>query len=255
MNNNCHLVNLNISTLSRDHLSELMVTDCFAARKSLFSEGPKLVFDINGQGLSLMETNKKYKQSLACADLIHADGGFIVTLSKYFTSSPIFERSATTDLFHDCAAKAAERGLSFFILGGTEDVNFRCVEKLKSLYPNLIIAGRLNGYFKKCDEHNVINYINSLKPDILWVGLGKPKEQIFSCEWKKFIKSGWLVTCGGCFNFITGDYVRAPQWMQNSNIEWLHRMFTQPKTLFIRYLKTNPHALWIFIKWILYGKH
>jgi len=62
------------------------------------------------------------------------------------------------------------------------------------------------------------------------------------------IKAGWIVTCGGLFNYITGDYPRAPMWMQKSGLEWLHRMATRPKELAWRYITTNPHALWLIWK-------
>ena len=66
--------------------------------------------------------------------------------------------------------------------------------------------------------------------------------------WRKRIKAGWLITCGGCFNFITGHYRRAPKWMQDANLEWLHRLATNPKKLFWRYLITTPHAMLIVFR-------
>jgi exopolysaccharide biosynthesis WecB/TagA/CpsF family protein len=57
-----------------------------------------------------------------------------------------------------------------------------------------------------------------------------------------------IITCGGCYNYITGEYKRAPKWMQDYGFEWLHRMLTQPKKLFWRYLTTNPHAIYCILK-------
>jgi exopolysaccharide biosynthesis WecB/TagA/CpsF family protein len=229
--------------ISRDGLVKLMVSDCIAARTQ--PRAPKLIFDANGHGLSLAATDPAYQKHLATADLIHADGQVIVTASRLFTSSPIPERSATTDLIHDAAAAACQAGLRFFLLGATEEVNAMCADVLRKRYPALQIAGRRHGYFSAAEEAAVVAEINASRADVVWVGLGKPREQEFCVRNRDRISGGWLITCGGCFNFITGQYSRAPVWMQKAGLEWLHRMVTNPRQLFWRYLKTNPHALFL----------
>jgi N-acetylglucosaminyldiphosphoundecaprenol N-acetyl-beta-D-mannosaminyltransferase len=229
--------------ISRDGLTKLMITDCVAARAE--PRRPKLIFDTNGHGLSLTATDPRYREYLKAADLIHADGQVIVTASRFLTSSPIPERSATTDFFHDAAKAAGESGLRFFLFGGTEEVNAQCADITRDLYPSLQIAGRRNGYFSATDEGKICDGINASGADVVWVGLGKPREQEFCVRNRQRIKAGWLVTCGGCFNYITGRYSRAPNWMQRAGFEWLHRMATNPRQLFWRYLTTNPHALFL----------
>lgn len=236
--------NQKIVTASRSELAEAMVRDCLAAKDSCAR--PRLVFDANGQGISMGRTDLAYREAIEKADIIHADGGFLVTLSRFGRGPAIAERSATTDLIHDCARAAAGHGLSFYLLGGDERVNAECTRRLQALYPSLEIAGRRNGFFAPEEEAGVIDEINRANPDVLWVGLGKPKEQIFAIKWRERLNCGWLVTCGGCYNYITGDYPRAPMWMQRLNLEWLYRAFTSRK-LFWRYVVTTPHALWVAI--------
>ena len=69
---------------------------------------------------------------------------------------------------------------------------------------------------------------------MIWVGLSVPLEYEFAVRNKDRLKAGWLVTCGGCFNFVTGAYRRAPQWMQQAGLEWLFRLAREPKRLFWR---------------------
>ena len=229
--------------VSRDGLARMMVSDCLAARGE--SSHPKLIFDSNGHGLSLAATDSRYHGYLEQADLIHADGQVIVTASRYLTSAPIPERSATTDFFHDAAKAASDAGLRFYLLGGTEEVNATCADVLRRLYPNLQIVGRRDGYFSESDEASVCEVINASGADVVWVGLGKPKEQAFCVRNRTRVKAGWLITCGGCFNYITGGYSRAPGWMQRAGFEWLHRVLTNPRQFLVRYLTTNPHALYL----------
>lgn len=233
--------------MSRAELANAMKEDCQKSKEPFASKRPRLVFDINGHALSLRQTDENYRASLEFADIIHADGGFLVTASKWLTANPISERSTTTDLFHDFAQTAQQHKLSFYLLGATEEVNSECAAVLKNLYPDLKIAGRRHGYFTEADEPQIIEEINKAAPDLLWVGLGKPNEQIFSVRNVNKINAGWIITCGGCFNYVTGHYPRAPKWLQNLNMEWLFRMFTNPRTLFWRYLTTTPHALYLVL--------
>ncbi len=225
-------------------LVEKMSQDCFRARKSP-SPIAKTVFDANGQGLSLYASDKEFARDLDQGDIIHADGGFIVTMSRFKPGPPIPERSATTDLIWAAARRAEQEGLSFFLLGGEPGLAQRAANELTKKFPGLKIAGTHHGYFGAKDEAGMIEKINTTRPDIVWVGLGKPLEQKFCTTHKSQINAGWLVTCGGCFHFITGDYVRAPAWMQNSGLEWLHRLASRPRALFMRYLITTPHSLYL----------
>jgi exopolysaccharide biosynthesis WecB/TagA/CpsF family protein len=236
---------LKVAVSSRADLAAAAVADCRAARREDFAGAPRLVFDSNGHALSLRRSDPAYARALEAADVVHADGAPIVAASRLKASTPIPERSATTDLIHDLAGAASAEGLSFYLLGGSEEVNAACAARLCELYPRLEIAGRRNGYFTPGEEEAIVADINAARPDILWVGLGKPKEQIFAAAHRERIRAGWLVTCGGCFNFVTGHYRRAPQWMQAASLEWLHRMGNEPRKLFWRYLVTTPHALWL----------
>jgi len=225
--------------VSRNDLVEIMLAD-----KNDDSNGPaKLLFDINGQGLALCLFDRKYRDDLNSADIVHADGQPLVTASRLLTRSPVPERSATTDLFHDVAIAAEREGKSFFLLGGSEEVVQACADKMRTLYPRLKIAGVRNGYFSASEEAEVCRQVNESGADIVWVGLGKPKEQAFCVRNRDSLRAKWLVTCGGCFNYVTGAYARAPSWMQQTGTEWLHRMLTQPRKLFWRYLSTTPIAL------------
>ncbi|MBV9911020.1 MAG: WecB/TagA/CpsF family glycosyltransferase, partial [Sinobacteraceae bacterium] len=156
-------------------------------------------------------------------------------------------RSATTDFIHDAATAAAANGLSFFLLGGSERVNGRCAAALMEPYRELRIAGRHDGFFRREDEEAICQAINASSADVLWVGLGVPLEYEFCVRNRHRLNVGWIVTCGGCFNFIVGDYRRAPGWMQACSLEWLYRLLREPRRLFWRYAVTNPLALFALL--------
>lgn len=231
--------------LSRAGLAILMVSDCLEARATKCA--PKLVFSVNGNSIARTAIDAPFRRAYETADLIHADGQPVVLASRLFTRTPIPERSATTDFFHDAAKAAAARGLGFYLLGGTEAVNAACAAEMQRLYPGIRIAGRRNGFFAPEDEPAICDEISASGADIVWVGVGIPLEQDFCARNKHRLNAGWLVTCGGCFNFVTGDYARAPFWMQRAGLEWLFRVLREPRRLFWRYAVTNPRALYLML--------
>jgi len=236
---------LKTACVSRAQLAQLMVGDCLAARGG--KRAPKLVFASNGHAIAMASSDSAFRRQFEAAALIHADGQPVVFASKAMTDSPIPERSATTDFIHDAAAAARDAGLGFFLLGATEAANADCAERLAKDYPGLAISGRRDGYFARDEEAAICEAINRSGADVLWVGLGVPLEYEFCIRNKHRLNAGWIVTAGGCFNFVTGQYRRAPNWMQQAGLEWLYRLWREPKRLFWRYAVTNPRALFTIL--------
>ena len=232
-----------VAVASRQDLVEAAHEDCDFAEKHGRIRA-RLVFDANGQGVSLGQTNAQWRKAFDQADIVHADGQFLVKISRSYCAAAIPERAPTTDMIHDFAAACETSGRTFYLLGGPEDVNRACAEKLTQLYPKLRIVGRHSGFFKGREEE-VLEDIRRKAPDFLWVGLGKPYEQEFCVRYRDRLNAVWAITCGGCFNFITGDYARAPAWMQDAGLEWVFRMAADPRKLAWRYVTTNPRALFV----------
>lgn len=237
---------LRIACLSRADLARLMVRECSEARGS-YGLPPKLVFGVNGQAISLAARNPELWRHHELADHLHADGQPLVLAARLLAKPRIPERSAVTDFFHDAAVVARANGMRFFLLGATEENNAACARIMQTIYPGLIIAGRRHGYFTAEDEADICAEINQARADIVWVGLGIPLEQAFCVRNRHRIHAGWLVGAGGCFNYVSGSYKRAPRWMQATGFEWLHRLWCEPQRLFWRYAVTNPHALFLLL--------
>jgi exopolysaccharide biosynthesis WecB/TagA/CpsF family protein len=203
----------------------------------------------NGQVIALCQQDDHFREIVTKADQIHADGMSLVLFSKIFSSHPLPERVATTDLVHAVAKRAEAAGCSFYFLGGSEDVNEKTVETMRAAYPGLIVAGRRNGYFKPEEEEGVIAEIQAASPDILWIGFGVPLEQQFiSRNIDRLDRVGVIKTSGGLFDFLSGKKRRAPQWLQQAGLEWAYRMFLEPRRLGKRYFTTNPIAIHALIK-------
>ena len=237
---------LRTACLTRGALARMMVQDCLAARQDRHRH-PRLVFASNGHAIALAARDKAFRSVFEQADIIHADGQAAVFASRLLTRTPIPERSATTDFIHDAAKAAVQYGLRFFLLGATEEANAEATRVLRQSYPGLQIVGRRHGYFSELDEDALCDEINLTQPDVIWVGLSVPREYEFAVRNRARLDAGWLVTRGGCFNFVTGTYRRAPAWMQALGLEWLFRLAREPRRLFWRYAVTNPIAIFLLL--------
>ncbi|WP_316858767.1 WecB/TagA/CpsF family glycosyltransferase [uncultured Cohaesibacter sp.] len=229
-----------------DEAARTMIDHAVAARGKM--EPPLYVTSANGQVLSSCASNPEIRELFLKADIIHADGGPLVQASRYLTKCPLPERVATTDLVHDTARMAAAEKVTFYFLGATQDGIEKAVANMKQLYPDLDFVGYRNGYVAEDEEAGLIEEINKVAPDILWIGMGVPREQQFVVRNRERLTGvGVIKTSGGLFDFLSGKNKRAPDWMQKASLEWAFRICQEPKRLFWRYLTTNPHAIWLLL--------
>jgi N-acetylglucosaminyldiphosphoundecaprenol N-acetyl-beta-D-mannosaminyltransferase len=238
---------LPITGLTQVEWAELMVRDC--RTNSGRSAMPKFMTSANGHILSLYARDQAFKTLLDQADGIDADGMPLVLASRLLASAPLPERVATTDFFHVAAQHAEQAGLSFYLLGGTEEDNRSAVERIRAAHPRLRMAGRHHGYFADEEEDDVVQQIVAAAPDVVWVGMGAPHEQRFIVRNRARLTGvTWIKSCGGLFKFLSGRDPRAPRWMQACGLEWLFRLAHEPRRLFLRYFLTNGHAIYLMYK-------
>jgi len=237
---------LPIAVIDRVECARLMVDAAMARRDTA---GLALFYtSANGQVLSVCDVDDDIRALFLASDLINADGMPLVFASRLLSDRKLPERVATTDLFYEVANVAQRRGATFYFLGATAGVIERAVQHVLKLYPRIKIVGYNHGYFDPDDEANLIATINDARPDILWLGLGVPAEQRFAIRNRERLHGvGLIKTSGGLFDFLSGKSKRAPGWMQAAGLEWAYRIYLEPKRLLGRYLRTNPHALFLLL--------
>ena len=234
---------LPIARLDRAETADLMIA---AAQASL--DRPLIMSSANGEVLSRCRREPKIAALFEQADLISADGQPLVIASRLLGEA-LPERVATTDLFHDVAARAQPLGLSFYLLGASEEENRRACERALALFPRLNIVGRSHGYLDAATFERRVDEIDALAPAILWVALGVPREQEFCARYAPRLRNVRVIkTSGGLFNFLSGTRARAPDWMQRLSLEWAFRVAQEPRRLFWRYAVTSPHAIYLLAR-------
>jgi exopolysaccharide biosynthesis WecB/TagA/CpsF family protein len=236
----------------------VVVVDCKTTARVMVDEAlrrrglwryPAFLTSTNGEVTHACAANRDLRALFMQADAIHADGMPHVFVSRMKCKVALPERVATTDLFDAVNEEAQRRGASVFMLGATETVNALAAQVVQSRFPDLKLLGRRNGFFDSIEaEKLACEEIASLRPDILWVSMGVPREQQFVVRNRNRLTSvGVIKTSGGLFDFVSGTRPRAPAWMQRAGLEWLWRAGLEPKRLGWRYLKTNPSALYLLL--------
>jgi N-acetylglucosaminyldiphosphoundecaprenol N-acetyl-beta-D-mannosaminyltransferase len=135
------------------------------------------------------------------------------------------------------------KGYRHFFYGGNEGVADQLSTVLKNRYPGLQIAGSYSPPYRDVgyiEEASIIESINNTSPDIIWVGLGTPKQDFWVAQHRQQLKAPVLIAVGAAFDFHTGRVRQAPKWLQQSGLEWLFRLSMEPRRLAYRYLKYNP---------------
>jgi exopolysaccharide biosynthesis WecB/TagA/CpsF family protein len=238
---------LPITVIDRQDAARLMIA---SARGHLPNTRPYYFTSANGDVIAQVGQNTEVAGLFRQADQIFADGQPLVFASRLLCSVQLPERVATTDLFHDVAKLAEQEGTTFYLLGATEAENNKAVARISAKYPRLRIAGNCHGFLAGQALERKLDEINALAPDILWLGLGVPREQIFIRDYASRLHNvGLIKTSGGLFDHIAGKVRRAPLWVQKAGFEWLWRVMMEPRRLFWRYFTTSPRAVYALLRY------
>jgi N-acetylglucosaminyldiphosphoundecaprenol N-acetyl-beta-D-mannosaminyltransferase len=187
------------------------------------------------------------RESIQSADMISADGAGIIYGMRLLGLNPK-ERVAGIDLMDNLLSEAEKSGFTVYFLGSTDDVLCRMLSSFKLKLPNLRVAGFHNGYFGKEDEIYVVNEIALLRPCIVFVGISSPRKEIFIKRNKNKLNAMFVMGVGGSFDVMAGKTKRAPLFMQNKGLEWLYRIYQEPRRMWKRYLATNTVYLFLLIR-------
>lgn len=193
----------------------------FGARES------KIVVTPNAEILQMYSTDPAMKEALEKADYIVPDGVGVLLAAKRL-GTPLKEKVAGVELSRNLLEKAAKEGGNVYLLGAKPGVAAEAKRCLEEEIPGISIVGVRDGYFKPEDEPAIIEEINALNVDMLFVCLGAPKQELWMAEHKSDLKIGVMLGLGGSLDIFSHTLKRAPQWMINCRVEWLYRVIKEP---------------------------
>ncbi len=173
------------------------------------------------------------------------DGGPLSTVGKKRGYKEM-ERTTGPSYMEEIFKISANKGYRHYFYGSTNDTLKTLHQKLEDKYPGIQIVGMHSPPFRPLTEEenqDIIQRINEMKPDFVWVGLGAPKQEKWMADHQGEVE-GFMVGVGAGFDYFAENISRAPQWMQRWNLEWAYRLMQDPKRLFKRYWHTNTRFIW-----------
>lgn len=210
------------------------------------------VVAINVDVVMKMEKDNYLKKITDEADLTLVDGKPLVWISKWH-KRPVKAKISGSDLVPELCKVAAKRGYSIFIIGGKERIAEKAKENLERKLKDIRIVGTYSpplGFEKDNAELEKINaMISDARPDILVACFGCPKQEKWIYENYQKYDATVSICAGATVDFLAGNVSRAPRWMCEHGLEWIYRLFQEPKRLFKRYLMDDVKIIGLVWKY------
>ena len=193
-------------------------------------------------GVSESQSSPSFKKILNEAYLNVPDGMPMVWMGK-FSGHRKMDRVYGPDLMLRVFAASEETGIRHFFYGGAPGVADDLKSSLNRRFPKAQVVGTYTPPFRPLnqeEERELVERVSSARPNVVWVGLSTPKQEIFMSEYLLKLDTNIMVGVGAAFDFHSGRVRQAPHIVQRSGLEWLFRLSQDPRRLWKRYLKNNP---------------
>ena len=182
--------------------------------------------------------NNNFRKAVDCSALSVPDGMPLVWLGK-MQGYKLKRRVYGPDLLQAFCELAACKGYTNYFYGGAKGVPQKLKDALVKKFPQLKVTGAYSPPFRDLtdsEDEQMIAMINKANPDVLWVGLGCPKQEIWMYQHRDRLEVPVIVGVGAAFDFHSGTKKQAPRWMREHGLEWFFRLVTEPRRLWKRYI-------------------
>lgn len=194
---------------------------------------------MNAHCVNIASRDKQYRRALNRADYLLPDGSGIAAAARLI-GKRLVENLNGTDLSPKICEQAALNGQSVYFLGARPGIAKKTAQEMKRRYGSLQIAGTYHGYFSEGETAQICEKINRSGADILFVGMGVPRQELWVEQNKHRLNARLIFCVGGLFDYYSNRIPRAPLWMRKTGNEWIWRFYQEPTRMWRRYLIGNP---------------
>jgi len=212
------------------------------------------IFHLNVHAFDIAFENSSFKNAVNDGDIIFCDG-FGVKLGAKILGLSIGERMTPPDWIDNLCDELLKNNFSIFLLGDEPGIAEQCANLFLEKHPALDIKGTHHGFFDKAGPGNekVIDVINNVKPHVILVGLGMPLQEKWITDNFEKLDSYIFITVGALFRWYSKVERRGPKIFTNNGLEWLWRLFVQPRKVWKRYLVELPGFFVVILKKKFFG--
>jgi N-acetylglucosaminyldiphosphoundecaprenol N-acetyl-beta-D-mannosaminyltransferase len=197
----------------------------------------------------LSHKEKNLEKVLNDFDINHIDGTGLTIAFRLFDSKKV-SRFNWTDHAFTFLSECEKKEWSIFFIGSDQATISKAVNEVKQSFPHLKVAGFLNGYDDLNDDF--VSAVNRSKPDILWVGLGSPKQEFWVDKNFEKLHCKVIQCVGDIFGYIAGKRFRGPEFLRRFGFEWFFRLIQHPVKYFDRYVIGIPYFLFLVVRYKLH---
>lgn len=235
-----------------ESMFDRIVSECRYGKQA---KRPRQIYSINIHGANMAHRYPRFKKIMQQADTMICDGAGIMVASKMTKAVTIPRRHCAGDYLPALIKRLADEKLTVYFLAGEPGIATQALENLAQKIPNHTIVGTHHGYILKDKvlENKVIDEINALKPDILFVGFGMPLQEFWMEDNLDRLDVGAILPFGATLDYISQKVPRCPVWLGNLGLEWLFRFSLEPSRMFSRYIQGNPEFMLRILKSRLFG--
>ncbi len=183
------------------------------------------------------------------AGMVTPDGMPLVWVTRLMGFKSV-ERVYGPDLMLAVMERSTQRGWTHFLYGGAPGVVERLSSRMTAAFPDIKIVGEVSPPFRPLtplEDSDMIKKINDSGADIVWAGIGAPRQERWMAEHRERLAAPVLIGVGAAFDFLAGVKAQAPRWMMRSGLEWIFRLGCEPRRLWRRYLLNNPLFMWFVL--------
>ncbi|MCL4693210.1 MAG: WecB/TagA/CpsF family glycosyltransferase [Candidatus Hydrogenedentes bacterium] len=210
---------------------------------------PTYIVTANVDHVCRCHSDPMFRDAYANAGTVVCDGKPLIWMSKVL-GSPLREKLSGSDLVVDLSEYAAEKGLSVYLFGAAEGVAAQAAKRLQERFPRLKVSGVASPpmafYSDEIKSAEAVRTIAAARPDICFVALGSPQQEIWMAKVHRECNAAVMIGIGASFDFLAGRVKRAPRWMQHAGLEWIWRLYQEPRRLWRRYLVDDMKILSLF---------
>ena len=225
MRNTVRILGVDIDNITADEAGQITKELIESSNKSC-----KIIVAPNTEFIMMAQRDEEFFNILKKAELATPDS-VGVTIAGKLQKKPFKQRIPGQMYFRKVCEVGEKEGWTFYLLGGKDEVPALAAEHVKSLYPNIKIVGYHEGFFDKDSEESVIEEINRLSPNVLFVAMGAPKQEKWIAAHQAELKVDVATGQGGTFDYEAGKIKRAPRAIQKLGIEWIWRLILQPSRI------------------------
>jgi len=231
------------NNISKNELKNYLLESSNDNKKTIYIVTPNVDFVVRS------EKDEDFRNIINNANLSLCDSAIIYMSSFFLKRKRLKDKITGSDVISLLLEIANDQKDKIYLLGSTDENIKKTTDNISVKYPNLEVVGLSNGFFDiNTESEDIVEKINKSRAKYLIIGMGSPRQEIWSNKYKDKLKTKFIISIGGLFDIFSGRKKRAPRIMQAIGLEWFWRFLSEPRRLWKRYFVKDMRFFYLLFK-------